>query len=335
MRAPGCRWRTMPSRARPCRVTSATSCSDQPSRAAARLKADGLGRQISLGGRNRAQQQVADAVVEGIAARQHARPAGRDASRSPARRRRSDWARQACGHGSALRPSRGGVRRRPRARPTRTAGGPQETARRCRPRRCRRSTASARPCSLRRQTCAFSYSAAPRKPRRWPSFSRAIRASRRPCPSPDARPRLNRSRSRRASAASAAPTALRTTCKEQAIEAVIDATHPYAAQMSANAVVACSAPGSRWPRSSVPPGRPRPATNGRRLPTAVAAALAIGKEPRRVFLAWAAWNCTPSPLSLSTTTSSALIDQPVAHGPTISSCCNSAGRSMSTPSCAS
>ena len=71
MRAPGCRWRTMPSSARPCRLTSATSCSDQPSRAAARLKADALGRQsVSLGG-NGAQQQVADAVVERIAAGQH------------------------------------------------------------------------------------------------------------------------------------------------------------------------------------------------------------------------------------------------------------------------
>ncbi len=78
------------------------------------------------------------------------RPAGRDASRSPARRRRSGSARRACGHGSALRPGRGGVCHRPRARPTLQASAPRETTRRCRPRRCRRWTASAGPCSLRR-----------------------------------------------------------------------------------------------------------------------------------------------------------------------------------------
>ena len=61
----------MPSSARPCRLTSATSWSDQPSRAAARLKADALGRQSVSRRGNGTQQQVADAVVEGIAARQH------------------------------------------------------------------------------------------------------------------------------------------------------------------------------------------------------------------------------------------------------------------------
>jgi len=47
IRAPGCRCLTMPLSARPCSVTSAVSCSGQPIRAAARLNADGCGRQTN------------------------------------------------------------------------------------------------------------------------------------------------------------------------------------------------------------------------------------------------------------------------------------------------
>ena len=121
MRAPGCRWRTMPSSARPCRLTSATSCSAQPSRAAARLKADGCGRQTISSGGNGAQQQVADAVVERIAARQHDdRPA---AMLLDLRQRVADRARpgERCGRGSARRPGRDGACRRPPARPIATS----------------------------------------------------------------------------------------------------------------------------------------------------------------------------------------------------------------------
>ncbi len=66
----------MPSSARPCRLTGDTSCNDQPSRAAARLKAAGLRHAQCLFGRKRAHQHVADAVMERVAARQHGhRPA--------------------------------------------------------------------------------------------------------------------------------------------------------------------------------------------------------------------------------------------------------------------
>ena len=100
MRAPGCRWRTMPSSARPCRLTSATSCSDQPSRARRQAEGRGVRQAERLGGRNRAQQQIADAVVERIAARQHHdRPAAMLLDLRQ-RRRRSGSARRACGRGS-------------------------------------------------------------------------------------------------------------------------------------------------------------------------------------------------------------------------------------------
>ena len=50
MRAPGCRWRTMPSSARPCSVTVATSCSAQPMRAAASENADACGMHTNSSG---------------------------------------------------------------------------------------------------------------------------------------------------------------------------------------------------------------------------------------------------------------------------------------------
>jgi precorrin-6A/cobalt-precorrin-6A reductase len=73
--------------------------------------------------------------------------------------------------------------------------------------------------------------------------------------------------------------------KEQAIEAVIDATHPYAARISANAVVACKRAGAPLATLIRPAWKPEAGDKWQTAPTAVAAALAIGKEPRRVFLA--------------------------------------------------
>lgn len=73
--------------------------------------------------------------------------------------------------------------------------------------------------------------------------------------------------------------------KEQAIEAVIDATHPYAPRISANAVVACKRAGAPLATLIRPAWKPEAGDNWQTAPTAVAAALAIGKEPRRVFLA--------------------------------------------------
>lgn len=73
--------------------------------------------------------------------------------------------------------------------------------------------------------------------------------------------------------------------EEQAIDAVIDATHPYAPRISANAVVACQRAGAPLASLIRPAWKPVAGDNWQTAPTAVAAGLAIGKEPRRVFLA--------------------------------------------------
>ena len=57
-RAPGCRCGRTRSSARPCRETSAQSCSAQPSRAAARLKAEGAGTHHDLGRLDMARQHA-------------------------------------------------------------------------------------------------------------------------------------------------------------------------------------------------------------------------------------------------------------------------------------
>jgi precorrin-6A/cobalt-precorrin-6A reductase len=72
---------------------------------------------------------------------------------------------------------------------------------------------------------------------------------------------------------------------EQKIDAVIDATHPYAPRISANAVVACSRAGVPLASFVRPAWKPEAGDKWETAPTAVAAALAIGKAPRRVFLA--------------------------------------------------
>ena len=73
--------------------------------------------------------------------------------------------------------------------------------------------------------------------------------------------------------------------KEQAIEAVIDATHPYAPRISVNAVVACNRAGVPLASLVRPAWKPEAGDKWERVPTAVAAALALGTAPRRVFLA--------------------------------------------------
>ncbi len=70
----------------------------------------------------------------------------------------------------------------------------------------------------------------------------------------------------------------------QKIDAVIDATHPYAAQISANAVTACAEAGAPLAALIRPAWTPQPGDAWQTVPTAVAAALALGKTPRRVFL---------------------------------------------------
>lgn len=72
--------------------------------------------------------------------------------------------------------------------------------------------------------------------------------------------------------------------RTQAIVAVIDATHPYAAQISANAVAACRQSGV--PLASI--GRaawaPQSGDRWQDVVSAQAAATALGQTPRRVFL---------------------------------------------------
>lgn len=72
--------------------------------------------------------------------------------------------------------------------------------------------------------------------------------------------------------------------RDEKADAVIDATHPYAAQMSANAVAACMQTG--LPLGSIvrPPWRRLEDDSWRIVPTAEAAAVALGKTPLRVFL---------------------------------------------------
>lgn len=71
---------------------------------------------------------------------------------------------------------------------------------------------------------------------------------------------------------------------EQAVDAVIDATHPYADQMSANAVAACSSTGTPLASLVRPPWTRKTDDRWQVVPTMVAAAHAIGPTPRRAFL---------------------------------------------------
>ena len=71
----------------------------------------------------------------------------------------------------------------------------------------------------------------------------------------------------------------------EGITHVIDATHPYAAQMSTNAVVACKATGVPLLALERAPWIPTKADNWTHVPDLVSAATALGTPPRRVFLA--------------------------------------------------
>jgi len=72
--------------------------------------------------------------------------------------------------------------------------------------------------------------------------------------------------------------------EERAIEAVIDATHPYADQMSANAVAACRQTGVPLASLVRDAWQPGPGDNWRDVPSTEAAADALGPAKRCVFL---------------------------------------------------
>ncbi|MGO8800047.1 MAG: cobalt-precorrin-6A reductase [Roseiarcus sp.] len=66
--------------------------------------------------------------------------------------------------------------------------------------------------------------------------------------------------------------------------ALVDATHPFAERMSANAVAATRETGTPLVVFSRPPWTPRPGDRWTESPDAESAARAIGAAPRRVFL---------------------------------------------------
>jgi precorrin-6A/cobalt-precorrin-6A reductase len=72
--------------------------------------------------------------------------------------------------------------------------------------------------------------------------------------------------------------------REEKVDAVIDATHPYAAGMSANAVAACAQTGVALGSIVRPPWERLADDSWRVVPTAEAAAAILGRTPVRVFL---------------------------------------------------
>ncbi len=73
--------------------------------------------------------------------------------------------------------------------------------------------------------------------------------------------------------------------RDQQITAIIDATHPYAVQISANAIKAARATGIPITSLVRSPWRRHPDDQWHEVATTAAAASAIGQTPRRVFLA--------------------------------------------------
>jgi len=72
--------------------------------------------------------------------------------------------------------------------------------------------------------------------------------------------------------------------RREAVELVIDATHPFAERMSANAEAACHATGVPLAVFTRPPWRPQTGDRWTEFAGAAEAALVIGAAPRRVFL---------------------------------------------------
>ena len=72
--------------------------------------------------------------------------------------------------------------------------------------------------------------------------------------------------------------------KTNRIDVVVDATHPYAAQMSAHALAACRACAAPLAAFTRAPWTPEPADDWREVDGAPEAAQALGDAARRVFL---------------------------------------------------
>jgi precorrin-6A/cobalt-precorrin-6A reductase len=80
------------------------------------------------------------------------------------------------------------------------------------------------------------------------------------------------------------PDGLAAWLQRETIEAVIDATHPYADQISSNAVTACKRLESPLATIMRPAWQPLPGDIWLTVASAEAAADALGSQPRRVFL---------------------------------------------------
>lgn len=73
--------------------------------------------------------------------------------------------------------------------------------------------------------------------------------------------------------------------KAEGISHLIDATHPFAAQMSRQAVAACAATGTPLIALEREPWRAQPGDRWTHVPDLAGAVAALGETPRRVFLA--------------------------------------------------
>lgn len=73
--------------------------------------------------------------------------------------------------------------------------------------------------------------------------------------------------------------------RDNHITHVIDATHPFAAQMSTNAIAACAATGTPLLALTRPAWEPEPGDQWHRVPDIPAAVAALAAPPRRVLLA--------------------------------------------------
>lgn len=77
---------------------------------------------------------------------------------------------------------------------------------------------------------------------------------------------------------------LRRWLRDNAADCAVDATHPFAAQMSAHAAAACAAEGVPLARLTRPPWRAGPGDRWTVVPDGAAAVAALGAVPRRVFV---------------------------------------------------
>lgn len=81
------------------------------------------------------------------------------------------------------------------------------------------------------------------------------------------------------------PAGLAAFLREARITHVVDATHPFAVQMSRNAVAACAMTGVPLVALTRPPWEPVPGDDWRRVPDIASAVAALDRPPMRVMLA--------------------------------------------------